>query len=48
MVEQLKEAAYKLQHMSASKPAPLAPWETAIAGAGGAVIANAIFYPLDM
>lgn len=26
----------------------LAPWESAIAGASGAVLANALVYPLDM
>lgn len=26
----------------------LAPWESAIAGATGAVLANALVYPLDM
>ena len=26
----------------------LAPWESAVAGATGAVLANAIVYPLDM
>jgi len=31
-----------------SKPVRLAPWESAIAGATGAVLANALVYPLDM
>lgn len=31
-----------------SKAGELAPWESAIAGATGAVLANAIVYPLDM
>ncbi|KAI9761732.1 MAG: cysteine protease [Chaenotheca gracillima] len=31
-----------------SKPVPLPPWGSAIAGATGAVIANAIVYPLDI
>lgn len=31
-----------------SKPSDLAPWESAVAGAAGAVLANAIVYPLDM
>jgi len=31
-----------------SKPGELAPWESAIAGASGAVIANALVYPLDI
>lgn len=26
----------------------LAPWESAVAGATGAVLANALVYPLDM
>ena len=26
----------------------LAPWESAVAGATGAVLANAMVYPLDM
>lgn len=34
--------------MAASKPAPLAAWETAVAGATGAVLANALVYPLDI
>jgi len=36
--------------MSSSKSdaARLAPWESAVAGAAGAVIANALVYPLDM
>lgn len=28
--------------------APLPPWGSAVAGATGAVLANAIVYPLDM
>ncbi|KAL2007911.1 hypothetical protein VTN00DRAFT_7893 [Thermoascus crustaceus] len=31
-----------------SKPVPLSPWESAVAGATGAVLANAIVYPLDI
>lgn len=31
-----------------SKEAPLPPWGYAVAGATGAVIANALVYPLDM
>ena len=31
-----------------TKVAPLPPWGSAIAGATGAVLANAIVYPLDM
>jgi hypothetical protein len=31
-----------------SKPAALSPWGSAVAGATGAVLANAIVYPLDM
>ena len=31
-----------------AKAGELAPWESAIAGASGAVIANALVYPLDM
>lgn len=31
-----------------SKEAPLSPWGLAVAGATGAVIANALVYPLDM
>jgi hypothetical protein len=31
-----------------TKPGELAPWESAVAGATGAVLANAILYPLDM
>ena len=31
-----------------SKEAPLPPWGYAVAGASGAVIANALVYPLDM
>ncbi|KIX01866.1 uncharacterized protein Z518_09593 [Rhinocladiella mackenziei CBS 650.93] len=31
-----------------SKEAQLAPWESAVAGATGAVLANAIVYPLDI
>lgn len=34
--------------MSNPKPAPLPPWGVAVAGATGAVIANAMVYPLDM
>ncbi|KAK5940572.1 ADP/ATP carrier protein [Knufia obscura] len=34
--------------MSASNPAPLPPWGVAVAGATGAVIANAMVYPLDI
>lgn len=33
---------------ASSKVAPLPPWESAVAGATGAVIANALVYPLDM
>ena len=29
-------------------PAPLPPWGNALAGATGALLANAIVYPLDM
>ena len=32
----------------ATKAAPLPPWGSAIAGATGAVLANAMVYPLDM
>lgn len=31
-----------------SKEAPIPPWGLAIAGATGAVLANAMVYPLDM
>jgi hypothetical protein len=31
-----------------SKAAPLPPWGYAVAGATGAVLANAAVYPLDM
>ncbi|KAL2218708.1 putative peroxisomal carrier protein [Thermoascus aurantiacus ATCC 26904] len=31
-----------------SKPVRLSPWESAVAGATGAVLANAIVYPLDI
>ncbi|EXJ88497.1 hypothetical protein A1O1_05427 [Capronia coronata CBS 617.96] len=31
-----------------SKPSDLAPWESAVAGAAGAVLANALVYPLDI
>lgn len=31
-----------------SSPAPLPPWGNALAGATGALLANAIVYPLDM
>ncbi|KAK6210190.1 hypothetical protein QIS74_11774 [Colletotrichum tabaci] len=31
-----------------SKPAPIAPWGKAVAGASGAVLANALVYPLDI
>lgn len=31
-----------------SKQARLGPWESAIAGATGAVLANALVYPLDL
>jgi hypothetical protein len=31
-----------------SKPVPLSPWQSAVAGATGAVLANAMVYPLDM
>jgi hypothetical protein len=31
-----------------SKEAPIPPWGLAVAGATGAVLANAIVYPLDM
>lgn len=31
-----------------SKESELAPWESAVAGATGAVLANALVYPLDM
>ena len=31
-----------------TKAAPLPPWGSAIAGATGAVLANAMVYPLDM
>ncbi|KAL2444393.1 Peroxisomal adenine nucleotide transporter 1 [Exophiala dermatitidis] len=31
-----------------SKPTDLAPWESAVAGAAGAVFANALVYPLDI
>lgn len=31
-----------------TKAAPLPPWGSAVAGATGAVLANAIVYPLDM
>ncbi|KAI1816023.1 mitochondrial carrier [Poronia punctata] len=31
-----------------SKPAPLPPWGAAVAGATGAVLANALVYPLDI
>lgn len=31
-----------------SKETPLPPWGYAVAGATGAVIANALVYPLDM
>lgn len=34
--------------MSKSTPAPLPPWGVAVAGASGAVFANALVYPLDM
>ena len=34
--------------MSSSKAAPLPPWGSAVAGATGAVLANALVYPLDM
>ncbi|KAI0480605.1 mitochondrial carrier domain-containing protein [Xylariaceae sp. FL0804] len=33
---------------AASKPAPLPPWGFAVAGATGAVLANALVYPLDI
>lgn len=32
----------------ATKPAPLPPWGVAVAGATGAVLANALVYPLDI
>lgn len=31
-----------------SKPTPIGPWGKATAGATGAVLANALVYPLDM
>lgn len=31
-----------------SKPADISPWGRAVAGASGAVLANALLYPLDM
>lgn len=31
-----------------SKQARLSPWQSAVAGATGAVLANAMVYPLDM
>lgn len=31
-----------------SKPETLSPWGKAVAGATGAVLANALVYPLDM
>jgi hypothetical protein len=31
-----------------TKAAPLPPWGSAVAGATGAVLANAMVYPLDM
>lgn len=31
-----------------SKPADIGPWGKATAGATGAVLANALVYPLDM
>jgi hypothetical protein len=31
-----------------SKQVPLPPWGSALAGATGAVLANAMVYPLDM
>ena len=31
-----------------SKPAPIGPWGKATAGAAGAVLANALVYPLDL
>jgi len=31
-----------------SKPVALPPWGNALAGATGAVLANAMVYPLDM
>lgn len=31
-----------------SKPAALPPWGSAVAGATGAVLANAMVYPLDL
>lgn len=34
--------------MSNVKPAPLPPWGVAVAGASGAVLANALVYPLDI
>lgn len=34
--------------MSKSKPAPLPPWGVAVAGSTGAVLANALVYPLDI
>jgi len=35
------------RHMAA-QPKPLPPWGSAVAGATGAVLANAVVYPLDM
>ena len=34
--------------MAPANAAPLPPWGSAIAGATGAVLANAMVYPLDM
>ena len=34
--------------MADAKVAPLPPWGSAVAGATGAVLANAMVYPLDM
>lgn len=31
-----------------SKPMRLSPWQSAVAGATGAVLANAVVYPLDL
>jgi hypothetical protein len=31
-----------------SKESPLPPWGYAVAGSSGAVLANALVYPLDM
>lgn len=34
--------------MAGQSKVQLAPWESAVAGAAGAVLANALVYPLDM